>query len=128
MEGLLTLIFMVNVSLILIHEMDAIRNKEWKMFVFLKNIEQNKASKIFILLHLPIYIGLLYFMHGDYYGFKPRVYLALDIFLIFHSIIHFLFRRHKENGFESVFSNFIIYSMGLLSIFHILGMLYHRWI
>ena len=35
------------ISLLLIHEMDAIRTKEWKMFIILKDMADETAYKIF---------------------------------------------------------------------------------
>ena len=53
--GVIQVLFFINVSLILVHEMDAIRCKEWKMFIMLKDIKEEYGYLIFTLLHLPIY-------------------------------------------------------------------------
>jgi len=37
------------------HEMDAIRTKEWRMLIILKDIADETAYKIFTLAHLPLY-------------------------------------------------------------------------
>jgi hypothetical protein len=46
-------------------------------------------------------------------------YLALDVFLIFHTIIHFSFRKKAVNGFTSIYSNSLIYGMGVLTVLHL---------
>lgn len=38
-----TAIFILMLSLLVIHEMDAIRSKEWKMFIVLKDMADEKA-------------------------------------------------------------------------------------
>ncbi|WP_395939549.1 DUF6713 family protein [Clostridium sp. DJ247] len=39
---------------------------------------------------------------------------------MFHAIIHFLFRKNENNELNNLFSKFIIYAMGLISIVHII--------
>ncbi|MFQ7237062.1 MAG: DUF6713 family protein, partial [Enterococcus hulanensis] len=36
----LTILFALELALLLTHEMDAIRHKEWRMFVFLKDLPE----------------------------------------------------------------------------------------
>jgi len=59
MSILLPVLFSVILSLLFLHEMDAVRNAEWKMFVILKDMDETKAYRIFTLLHLPLYAALL---------------------------------------------------------------------
>ncbi|WP_423229843.1 DUF6713 family protein [Clostridium aceticum] len=42
------------------HEMDGIKNKEWKVFIYLKNMEDNKVYQILSMMHLPIYVVMLF--------------------------------------------------------------------
>jgi len=51
----LPILFAFNFSLLLLHEMDAIRAKEWKMFAVLKNMNEQNGYIVFSLLHLPLY-------------------------------------------------------------------------
>lgn len=110
------IIFVLMISLLLIHEMDAIRTKEWKMFIVLKDMADDKAYKIFTLAHLPLYCAVIFIMAQ---GGEPAVlYYIIDIFLIGHTIVHYGFKKHLKNGFTSVFSKAIIYSMGILAVIH----------
>ncbi|WP_368665131.1 DUF6713 family protein, partial [Paenibacillus borealis] len=52
------MIFSINFALLLLHEMDAIRAKEWRMFIILKDMEDNRVFKVFTILHLPLYTFL----------------------------------------------------------------------
>lgn len=114
-----SILFTAIFSLLLIHEMDAIRTKEWKMFIILKDMAEEAAYKVFAILHWPLYFIALYIMVNGGRNTNLVLEIMLDVFLVIHSIIHFYFRRHKNNGFKSVFSNIIIYSMTILSIFHL---------
>lgn len=112
------MLFIVNLSLLLVHEMDAVRNREWRMFAVLKNMADEKACRVFILAHIPLYIAVLLMLMSPA---QQILFYTLDIFLIFHTAIHFGFRQHKNNAFTSVFSKMLIYGMGVVSVVHLAG-------
>lgn len=114
------MIFSINFALLLLHEMDAIRAKEWKMFVILKDMEDERAFKIFTILHLPLYTLLLY----SFVSHQLIAFVIIDVFLIIHSIAHFFFEKHQNNNFKNLFSRLIIYPMGLLGMLHLIGLIY----
>jgi hypothetical protein len=114
---IINIIFSIIFSLLLVHEMDAIRNREWKMFVIMKNMKDEKAYKLFTIFHIPLYgliLGLIMFSETQYFAF----YL-LDVFIIIHTFLHLFFERHKNNEFKNIFSKCLIYSMGILAVIHI---------
>ncbi|WP_327204690.1 DUF6713 family protein, partial [Paenibacillus terrae] len=45
MPDFLLVLFLLNLSLFLLHEMDAIRHSEWRLFIVLKDMEDSKAYK-----------------------------------------------------------------------------------
>jgi hypothetical protein len=101
--------------------MDAIRAKEWKMFVILRSLREEVAYVIFALAHLPLYFAIIFTIsQTNDAGF---IYLITDLFLMIHTVIHFLFRRNKANGFSPVYSNILIYLMGFLALIHLILML-----
>jgi len=109
-------LFIFMVSLLLIHEMDAVRTKEWKMFVVLKDMKDEQAYLIFALIHLPLYYVILNIMiRGGTHANEILCYL-IDLFIIGHSIIHYAFRKKANNGFTSFFSKALIYGLGLLAL------------
>jgi hypothetical protein len=95
--------------------MDAIQAKEWRMFIILKNMKEEVASKLFIFIHFPLYVAALYaLVSGGTAGFSLRI--IIDVFLIGHTIIHYGFRKHNGNGFHSWYSKTIIYAMPVAAI------------
>lgn len=104
------------VSLFFLHEMDAIRAKEWKMFIFFKNMREETAYKIFAGVHFPLYLIMLFFIIQDNDNTRVWFFIVLDILLILHTFVHFLFRNNKNNGFLSLFSKVIIYLTGIAAI------------
>jgi hypothetical protein len=113
----INIIFSIIFSLLLVHEMDAVRNREWKIFVFLKDMKDEKAYQLFTIFHIPLYslmLGLILFSETQRFAF----YL-LDVFIIIHTFLHLFFERHKNNELKNFFSRCLIYSMGTLAIIHI---------
>lgn len=116
------IVFSILLSLLFVHEMDAIRAKEWNMFILLKDRREAAAYRVFVILHLPLYGILLYALSiGPAYPLK----FAGDFFCLGHGVLHWGFRKHKNNGFSSLFSKMIIGGMTVLSVIH-LYLLYGR--
>ncbi|MDE5052960.1 hypothetical protein NDK25_12030 [Niallia taxi] len=111
------LLFLFNLSLFLLHEMDAIKRSEWRMFIVLKDMEDSTAYKVFTLIHLPLYTIILALLFSRY---QTITFWTIDLFLIIHAILHLLFEKHPRNGFKNTFSRTIFYLMGIFALFHIL--------
>ena len=93
----MTFLFIISLSLLLVHEMDAVRNREWRIFIVLKDVEDEKACRIFLLAHVPLYAAILLLLMSP----AKLFFSVLDVSLILHAVIHFCFRHHKHNAFAS---------------------------
>ena len=117
------LTFLITLSLLLVHEMDAIQAKEWKMFIILKDMTDETACNVFIGFHFPLYFCALYaLLSGGTAGYVLKI--IIDVFLLGHALIHFAFRKHSGNGFHTLFSKIIIYSMAALALLHFILLFY----
>lgn len=118
MDTLLTkVIFILELVLLLVHEMDAIHKKEWKMFIILKDMKDTSAYHLFMGLHIPLYFITFFLLFSDLQSIG--IYL-IDIFLIIHLLLHLCFYKHKANQFKGIFSNGLIYGASVLAILHII--------
>ncbi|MBT7070925.1 MAG: hypothetical protein HN975_08550 [Anaerolineae bacterium] len=118
-------LFFINLSLLVIHEFDAIRRKEWRLFVFLKDLEDELAYQIFTLLHLPFLLLIFWFLTQATAPSQFSFQVIVDIFLIIHLGLHLLFRDHEHNRFSGKFSKGIIQSMAFFGLAHLcLNMIY----
>ena len=122
----LRLLFFVNIALLISHEMDAIRCKEWGMFIVLKDMKENTAYLIFSIVHIPLYIGLIYLIAYSSANTINIFSICIDIFLVFHWVIHYLFRNKQQNYFKSLYSLVIINSMGIISLVQIIMLFINR--
>jgi len=117
MPDFLLVLFLFNLSLFLLHEMDAIRRSEWRLFIVLKVMEDSKAYKVFTFLHLFLYVIIFSLLFSEY---QIIVFWFLDLFFIIHAILHLFFEKHPRNEFKNTFSRAIIYPMGILAVVHFL--------
>jgi len=113
------ILFLVILSLLLVHEMDAIRAKEWKMFVVLKDITEETAYRVFTFIHFPLYLAAFYVLFCNGVTASDVLKIMIDIFLVFHAFVHYAFRKHRNNGFHTWFSKINIYSMAALALLHL---------
>ena len=106
------LYFYIGLTLILTHELDAIRLKEWTVFPILSSLNVNLGFKIFTILHIPLFLVIFYGLKTN----QEQTIKWLDIFFIIHIGLHLLLLKNKNNPFKSIFSWIIILLTGLFGI------------
>ena len=106
--------FYLGLTLILVHEMDAIRCKEWRIIPGLSLLEDKLGQKIFIIAHVPLYFLLFLGLANP--GISAGLVLGLNIFFIFHLGLHLLFVKHKKNEFKDLISWVIIVWVGVMGV------------
>lgn len=114
------IILWTDLALLFLHEMDAVRTMEWKMMIFINRIEDHHASKIFIGAHFVMFAAV-FFMLEYYFMF---LYWFICISLIFHQILHYVFRKHSSNRMNNGFSEAVIILMTIISFAGIIYGLY----
>lgn len=55
--------FWTGFSTLLVHEMDAVQLKEWRILPLLSRLDDRRGFAVFTLVHIPIYILLLWASH-----------------------------------------------------------------
>lgn len=101
--------YLLGIAFILIHEMDAIRCKEWRIFPGLAFLKDKTGLIIFVFLHIPLFYWLTLEVQINNDKFR----IGFDYFLIVHFILHLLFLMHKKNEFKDWISWIIISGAGL---------------
>lgn len=106
-------LFYIALAFILVHEMDAVRCREWKMLPGLSMLEDELAYRIFVLAHIPLIAALLYF---------PIILqstawrIGLDVFLLVHVVLHLLMINHRYNLFRDWISWVLIAGAGFFGL------------
>ncbi len=100
------LFFCIGLSLILMHEMDAIRCKEWRILPLLSWLDDKWGFQVFMFAHVPLFcllfVGLLQ------KNTNVSLIFGLNIFFMIHFVLHLLFLLHKKNEFKDWISWSII--------------------
>jgi hypothetical protein len=91
------------------HEMDAIRCKEWRIFPGMSFLTDNMGFKVFMFAHVPLYYYIFRSLDGEN---KESFIYGFSIFLVIHLVLHLLFLMHKKNEFKDWVSWTIIGGAG----------------
>lgn len=108
----LTLVYLVNAVLLVVHEVDSGYQKEWKLFRI------PGGAPIFILLHIPlvglILFGLLETSNGTLLGYILSILVSCGGLFAFG--IHTYFIRIGNSEFTSLVSQGVLYAILATSI------------
>jgi hypothetical protein len=105
-----TLSFMTGLAALLLHELDAIQQEEWRFFLGWTGMSDETAYRIFVAAHLPLFVAILLLLNDP--GFR----LAMAAFLVLHAVVHFALRRHPLIRFNDGFSRLWIYGGAALGL------------
>jgi hypothetical protein len=94
--------FNLAVTFMLLHEMDAVRCREWRIFPGLSLLENEVGFRVFMLAHLPLY-GL-FFRAVTGQSTAGGVIRGLDLFFVVHLVLHLLYLKHPKNEFKDSLS------------------------
>jgi hypothetical protein len=111
--------FLCGTCLILVHEMDAVRCREWRMHPFFSWIkDETLAYWAFVWVHVPLYIGLALAAASTSIG--TGAIFWWNVFLVVHVALHIMFLWHPRNEFHSVGSWLLIAGSGACGLIAIL--------
>jgi hypothetical protein len=104
---IIKLFFWINLSLFILHEMDAVKTREWKMMIFMNRLDDNTGHVVFTALHFILFLLIFYLMDVHFNFIFPLV----SGLLILHQFAHIFFRKHSENRMNNIFSQVVIFLM-----------------
>lgn len=111
--------FLSTITFLLIHEMDAVRRKEWLIFPGLSRLSDDTGYLVFTAAHIPpVFLVLAGLQTGVI--FQPAIRVTLDVFCLAHVGLHVLCHRFPKNGFHSRFSWLVILGTGLAGLVDLL--------
>lgn len=96
------LFFYLGFSLMLMHEMDAMRCKEWRIFPGLSLLSDSLGQNVFIWAHLPLFTILVQQLANPIQT-ETLIY-GFNHFMIIHFGLHILFLKHPKNLFKDLLS------------------------
>ncbi len=107
----LKILLWANLSLFILHEMDAIYRKEWMMLYPVNRLPESTAHVLFTGMHFFLYMAIFILLH-EHFLF---LFWSMNIFGILHLALHIVFGKHRNNEMNNIFSLGIIILMAVLS-------------
>jgi hypothetical protein len=115
------LFFWVAFTFMLVHEMDAIRCKEWELFIGLSSLPEKWGYMGFTLLHIPLYIVLFSALWYEDGTLNTNLIFWLNQFFILHAGLHAIFLKHPKNKFKDFTSWLIISGAAIFALLDLLN-------
>ena len=125
MQTAANLLFYFLLSLLIVHELDASRRHEWRMFIILNKMDDERAFQIFSILHIPLLMVIFWLITSPSVIVVFWSQVVLATFLIIHKFLHNSFQKHPKNEFDTAFSKRLIDLMavvGFIQLVLILGL------
>jgi hypothetical protein len=108
------LFFYLALSFLTLHEMDAVRCREWRIFPLLSLLNDKLGQIVFLFAHIPIFFFIYWKL--TYTQDLLTFIQYFDIFTMIHIGLHVLFLKHKNNEFKDWISWTIIIGAGFCGL------------
>ena len=117
MRQALNLSLVTAVSLLAVHEMDAMTHSEWRLLPVLSGMEDDVAREAFVLLHVPLYIGVFWALFlASWKVIAGRVF---SIAMIAHATAHFLLSGHEFYTFSAPIETLTVYGAAVAGLVYL---------
>ena len=116
---MLDALFVLGAALLVTHEFDAVRRREWYILPLLRTMPEDRAANIFVLLHAPISAATI--VLALYPGDGPRLVfqVVMSAFMVAHVGMHYLLRRHPAYDFDNPLSRALIWAPGVVGALYL---------
>lgn len=111
--------FHLGLALLVTHELDAVRAREWRVLPGLRSLPDARGRTAFILVHVPLFAVLFWFVAHPDAAVRVWAQAAVDLFLIVHVGLHRTFTSHPEYDFHGPVSRGLIIGAGLAGVAHL---------
>lgn len=109
-------LFLLMMTFLLCHELDAIRQKEWRLFAFINRLDDERGYAVFAVLHIPLFFLFLWFVANPATWF----FIAADSFALVHLGLHYWFRKDPRYEFQGVVSTIFIVGTAVFGAIHLI--------
>jgi len=114
MTSFADLLFLTCLAWIFAHELDAIKQHEWRILPLTSWMSEKWAYPTFVLLHIPLVVWMMVMSPSTTFQ------IGMDIFLIVHAGLHIIFRNHPSYTFDNTLSRILIFGVVPLAMTHLL--------
>ncbi len=105
-------------AMFITHELDAVKRHEWRILPLTSFLPEKIGEQVFLWMHVPLFVLLFYYGAG-----VPTSSIAngLSAFAIIHVGLHWIFRNHPKNEFNTFSSWALIVGAGLFGAAHLVS-------
>ena len=111
-------LFFTGFAFLACHELDAVMQAEWRLLPGLSLLDDDSGYFWFVLLHVPLFAGLMWATGSTVLRRRHRAQLTLDAFMVIHLGLHVVLRSHPDNTFHSALSELCIWGAGVTGLVH----------
>ena len=122
-----TAVYYLGLSLLMTHELDAVRASEWKLLYVLRQLEDAKAFAWFVAIHVPLFFSILWLSHCPNRRVRWWFRAGAAGFLIVHAGLHWRLSADPAYAFAGTLSNVLIYGAGAAGLAFLLLVLSQRF-
>lgn len=105
--------FLIGVSLLFTHELDAMTHSEWLVLPLTSWLEPEIGRVIFVSMHVPIFALVLGWLSSRVPGRVIAAQLWVSVFLVMHAVLHLAFSNQPAYTFDGVLSNSLIFGSAI---------------
>jgi hypothetical protein len=112
-------LFWLGVAVLMAHELDAVRAREWRLLYVLRRLPEESARAAFIVLHVPLLMAMIWLGGFPDPAVRTPFQAALDLFLIVHAGLHKRLEHHPFYDFDGALSRALIIGAALAGALHL---------
>lgn len=105
--------FLIGVSLLFTHELDAMTHAEWRVLPLTSWLQPELGRVIFVTFHVPIFALVLGWLTSQVPGRAITAQFWLSGFLVVHAVLHLAFSGQPAYTFDGILSNSLIFGSAL---------------
>ena len=117
MKQALNLSLIVAVSLLAVHEMDAMTHAEWRLLPVLSGMDNDVGREAFVLLHVPLYVGVFWALF--FASWKTMAARIFSVAIIGHAMAHFLLSGHQLYTFSAPIETLTVYGAAIAGLIYL---------
>jgi len=115
-----SLVFYLMLATLFTHELDAVVQAEWRLLYVLRALPSADGQFWFVLLHVPLFAGLLCLLTHEAWRVRQLTRLSLAVFAVIHAGLHYRLSAEPLYTFTSPLSLALIYGAAALAILFLL--------
>lgn len=113
------LCYYLGLTLLLVHEMDAVHHREWRLLYGLRSLSDTAAYPTFLWLHVPLYVLVLWLSHLERVGIQTATRTLVSAFLVIHAGIHSYVAGTPGYSFDTL-SNLFLYGAAVMGLLYLI--------